>query len=69
MLFSILGKKTETCINTITLKYSVSTKMNILKSAETPLSMGVSVDFSFVEAIPLAHLPQNRDVFECFSID
>jgi len=34
-----------------------------------PLFMGVSVDFSFVEAIPLAHLPQNRDVFECFSID
>ena len=43
--------------------------MNIIKSAETPLLMGVSVDFSFVEAIPLAHLPQNRDVFECFSID
>ena len=43
-------------------------KMNILKSAETPLFMGVSVDFSFVEAITHAHLPQNRAVFEYFSI-
>lgn len=43
--------------------------MNIMKSAETPLLMGVSVDFAIVEAIPLAHLPQNRDVFECFSVD
>lgn len=69
MLFSILGKKTETCINTITLKYSVSTKMNILKSAETPLYMGVSVDFSIVEAATFAHLPQNRADFEYFSTD
>lgn len=41
--------------------------MNILKSAEIPLFMGVSVDFSFVEAITLAHFPQNRAVFEYFS--
>ena len=41
--------------------------MNILKSTETPLFMGVSVDFSSVEAIAQTHLPQNRAVFECFS--
>lgn len=38
-----------------------------MKSAETPLLMGVSVDFSYVEAITHAHLPQNRVVFEYFS--
>ena len=49
------------------MKYSLRTKMNILKSAETPLYMVVSVDFSSVEAIAHTHLPQNRAVFECFS--
>jgi hypothetical protein len=41
--------------------------MNIVKSAETPLLMGVSVDFSLVEALTHAHLPPNRAVFEYFS--
>lgn len=41
--------------------------MNILKSAETPLFIGDSVDFSFVAAMTLAHFPQKRAVFEYFS--
>jgi hypothetical protein len=43
--------------------------MNIMKSAETPLLMGVSVDFVIDEAITYAHLPLNRAVFEYFSMD
>ena len=38
-------------------KYSLRTKMNILKSAETALFMAASVDFSFVEANTHTHLP------------
>jgi len=41
--------------------------MNILKSAETPLSMGVSVDFLFVEALTLIHFSQIAGIFEYFS--
>ena len=38
-----------------------------MKSTETPLIIGVSVDFSFVEALTHAHLPLNWAVFEYFS--
>lgn len=37
------------------MKYSLRTKMNIVKSAETPLLMGVSVDLAIVEAFILIH--------------
>lgn len=37
-----------------------------MKSVGKPLFIGVSADFSIVEAATHAHLPQNRAVFEYF---